>query len=111
MIAVLALAMALLAQSTGLQTFAGSWTAELKGEPLARLDLTFANGESQGQLALAGMHVDANGNVDAVIPDAGHTAPIFDVALRDGVLTFSARDEDDTDRTPTGSRCVSPTGA
>jgi len=98
MLATLALTMALLAQSTGAQTFAGSWTAELNGELLARLDLTLADGGLRGQFALAGMHVDANGNVDALIPNAGHTGPIFDVALRDGVLTFSVRDEDDTDR-------------
>jgi hypothetical protein len=87
-----------LAQSLALQAFAGSWAAELNRQPLARLDVTIVNGEIRGQLGLTGMHVDQAGNVDAVIPGAGHTAPIFDVALRDGVLTFSARDEDDTDR-------------
>ena len=70
----------------------------MKGQPLARLDLTLANGELQGQLGLAGMHMDANGNVDAVIPGAGHTAPVFDIAVRDGVLSFAVKDGDDTDR-------------
>ena len=93
----LVLTTTLLAQ-TPLQAFAGSWTAELKGQSLARLDFTPANGELQGQLGLAGMHLDENGNVAAVIPDAGHTAPASDIAVRDGVLSFAVKDDDDTDR-------------
>jgi hypothetical protein len=85
-------------QSAGVQDFAGTWTATFKGEPLARLELTFSNAELRGQLSLNGMHVDAQGDVDGLIPDAGHTAPIFDVSLHEGVLTFAAKDEDDTDR-------------
>lgn len=98
MLSLIVLASALLGQAIGMQEFAGSWTADLRGESLARLDLAFRDGQLQGQLGLAGMHVDANGDVDALIPDAGHTSAIFDVALRDGVLSFSAKDEDDTDR-------------
>ena len=85
-------------QSTGVQDFAGTWTATFKGQPLARLELTLSNAELRGQLSLSGFHADAQGEVDGLIPDAGHTAPIFDVSLHDGVLTFAAKDGDDTDR-------------
>ena len=98
MLTLLVLASTLFAQSSGLQDFAGTWTADLKGQPLARLELTLRNGQLQGQLGLSGMHVDANGDADAVFPDVGHTSPIFDVVLRDGMLSFAARDGDDTDR-------------
>ena len=97
MLSLIVLASTLLAQSGSLPEFAGTWIAQVKGQPLARLELTVTNGEVQGQLSLAGMHVDANGDVDNLIPDVDHTASIFDATFRDSVLSFATRDGDDTD--------------
>ena len=98
MLTLLVLASTLLVQSSGLSDFAGIWMAELKGQPLARLELTLTNGQLQGQLGLSGLHTDANGDPDATIPEAGYTLPVFDVLLRDGILSFAVKDGDDTDR-------------
>jgi len=88
----------LMSMQSPAQDFAGTWSATFNGEPLARLELSIRNGELQGQLAISGFHVDARGDVDGLISDASRSAPIFDVALRDAVLTFAVRDGDDTDR-------------
>ena len=91
-------AFTMLIQSADVQPFTGSWVAQIKGQTFARLELTIRNGDVQGQLRLTGFHVDANGDVDELIRDDDSTAPIFDVSLRDNVLSFSRKDGDDTDR-------------
>ena len=92
-------AAATILQAAGLQDFAGSWIAQVKGETFARLELTIGTGGVQGRLLLASkIHVDANGEVDGLNPGDTSTASISDVALRDGVLSFSRKDGDDADR-------------
>jgi len=63
-----------------------------------RLELTVTNGEIGGRISLGAVHFGSNGTVEAVTQPAQNFTPIFDVALRDGVLSFARKDEDDIDR-------------
>jgi hypothetical protein len=94
----LVIATTLLSQVTAPQEFAGKWVAQLRDQTFAQLELKVADGQLQGQLSLAGMHVDANGDVDALTGGLDEPVPIFDVALRNGLLSFARKDGDDTDR-------------
>jgi hypothetical protein len=98
MLETLLLATTLLSQVMDPQEFAGKWVAQLRDQTFAQLDLKVTDGQLQGQLRLAGMHVDANGDVDALIGGLGEPVSIFDVALRNGALSFARKDGDDTDR-------------
>ena len=83
---------------TGAQSFAGIWTADLKGDVYIRLELRETNGVLNGQISLGTTHPGNDGVVDTVIETATYFKPIFDVALRDGVLSFARTDEGETDR-------------
>jgi len=87
----------LLAQA-GAQSFAGTWTADLKGDTYIRLELRQTNGVLSGQISLGTTHPGKDGVVDTVIEPATYFKPIFDVVLRDGVLSFARTDEGVTDR-------------
>jgi len=82
---------------TGAQ-FAGTWTASYGGETFVRLELQELNGALTGRISLGSMHVDRDGVVDHVLAPANNFTPIFDVAIRDGMLSFARKDGDDTDR-------------
>jgi len=43
-------------------------------------------------------HVDADGKLDVVIEEATVFTPMFDVVLRDGVLSFAKENDGTTDR-------------
>lgn len=77
---------------------AGHWTAGLGGQTFVRLELHEISGAVSGRISLGDIHVNAHGEVDEVIAPASAFTPIFDVALRDGVLSFARKDGDDTDR-------------
>jgi hypothetical protein len=77
---------------------AGTWTATRNGDTFARLELRETNGALDGRISLGAMHVDKDGVVDEVLKPAVDFTPIFDVSLRDGVLSFARKDGDDTDR-------------
>jgi hypothetical protein len=98
MLSTLLLTATALLQVAAPQDFSGTWVAQLKGQTYARLQLTVSDGKIHGQLSLAGIHVDANGEVDSVTDGFGDPKPIFDVGVRDGILSFARKDEDDTDR-------------
>src|SRR5438128_754930 len=87
----------MLAQA-GAQSFAGTWTAGLKGDTYILLELRETNGVLSGQISLGTIHPDKDGVVDAVIEPATYFKPISDVAVRNGVLSFARTDEGDTDR-------------
>jgi hypothetical protein len=93
---VFAAALFLAAQST--PQFSGTWIAAHSGDTFVRLELHEINGALGGRISLGAMHVDKDGVVDEVLRPAVNFTPIFDVLLRDGVLSFARKDEDDTDR-------------
>src|SRR6185369_12097856 len=80
------------------RSFAGTWTLIIRGQTLARLELTTARDGLAGQISLGAMHVNAEGEVDEVIAPATNVTPLFDLVLRDGMLSFARKDGDDTDR-------------
>lgn len=85
---------------SGVQPFAGTWTAALAGQTYARLELKVTDGSIAGQIRLGAFHVGREGTVEAVnktVQDATAT-PIFDVALRNSVLPFARKDEDEIER-------------
>jgi hypothetical protein len=82
-----------LGQSNG-QTFA-KWTCEYFGRTLARLELQDTAGALTGRISIGAMHVDAEGKLDMVLEEATSYTPIFDVSIRDGVLSFAREEEDD----------------
>jgi hypothetical protein len=87
----------LLGQSNG-QQFAGTWTCEYFGRTLARLDLQDVNGSVTGRMSMGYFHVDPDGKLDVVIEQATVFTPIFDVVLRDGVLSFAKENDGTKDR-------------
>src|SRR5215467_170685 len=86
-----------LGQSNG-QPFAGTWSCEYFGRTLARLDLQDVNGSVTGRMSIGYFHVDSDGKLDVVIEEATVFTPIFDVVLRDGVLSFAKVNDGTTDR-------------
>ena len=86
-----------LGQSNG-QPFAGKWTCEYFGRTLARLDLQEVNKSVTGRMSMGVFHVDSAGKLDAVIEEATVFTPMFDVVLRDGVLSFAKDNDGTTDR-------------
>jgi hypothetical protein len=90
--------LAYLVVQSGAQPFAGTWTADLAGETYVRLELTLTNGEIGGRVSLGAVHFGSKGTVEAVTQTAQNFTPIFDVALRNGVLSFARKDEDNIDR-------------
>jgi hypothetical protein len=86
-----------LGQSNG-QPFAGKWTCEYFGRTLARLDLQDVNGSVTGRMSMGVFHVDSDGKLDVVIEEAAVFTPIFDVVLRDGVLSFTKENDGTLDR-------------
>jgi hypothetical protein len=84
-------------QSNG-QAFAGQWTCEYFGRTLARLDLQDVNASVTGRMSIGYFHVDSDGKLDVVIEQATVFTPIFDVVLRDGVLSFTKENDGTPDR-------------
>jgi len=84
-------------QSTN-QAFVGKWTCEYFDRTLARLELQDVNGSVTGRMSIGYFHVDSNGKLDVVIAEATVFTPIFDVVLRDGVLSFAKLNDGTTDR-------------
>ena len=79
------------------QPYAGTWVADLAGKTYVRLELTVTNGALAGTISLGDIHVDSQGAVDQVTRTPAEGTPIFDITLRDSLLSFSRKDGDDTD--------------
>ncbi len=92
-----AIAMAVSAQAS-VQPFVGTWTEMFGGSIRVRLELRESGGAITGQISQGTTHVDKDGVVDVLIEPASYATPIFDVALKDGVLSFACKDEGETDR-------------
>jgi len=84
----------------GVQPFAGTWTGALAGQTYARLELKVTDGSIAGQIRLGAFHVGHDGTVESVVHTVQDSTPtpIFDVALRNGVLSFARKDEDVVER-------------
>jgi hypothetical protein len=85
------------AQNGG-NTAVGSWSAELEGHSYVRLELHSAAGKLSGTLAVFDIQVDDQGGVRSVGELPHDAIPIFDVSQQGSTVTFSRKDEDDTDR-------------
>jgi hypothetical protein len=85
---------------SGEQPFAGTWTAALAGQTYARLELKVTGGSIGGQIRLGAVHFGREGTVEAVIQTAQDSTPtpIFDVAVRNGRLSFAREDQGAIDR-------------
>jgi hypothetical protein len=85
---------------SGEQPFAGTWTAALAGQTYARLELKVTGGSIGGQIRLGKVHFGREGTVEAVIQTAQDSTPtpIFDVAVRNGRLSFAREDQGAIDR-------------
>jgi hypothetical protein len=86
-----------LGQANG-QPFAGKWACEYFGRMLARLDLQDDHGSVTGRMSIGVFHVDSDGKLDVVIEEATVFTPIFDVVLRDGVLSFTKENDGTPDQ-------------
>jgi hypothetical protein len=87
----------LLAQPAS-QSYVGTWTADLSGQLYVRLELATTDGVLGGRISLGDIHVNSEGDVEAVLNLAQRFTPIFDVVLHDATLSFARKDGDDTDR-------------
>jgi hypothetical protein len=85
---------------SGEQPFAGTWTAALAGQTYAQLELKVTGGSIGGQIRLGAVHFGREGTVEAVIQTAQDSTPtpIFDVAVRNGRLSFAREDQGAIDR-------------
>jgi hypothetical protein len=85
---------------SGAQPFAGTWTAALAGQTYAQLELKVTGGSIGGQIRLGAIHFGREGTVEAVVQTAQDSTPtpIFDVTLRNDVLSFARKDKDEIDR-------------
>jgi|SRR6185436_4950860 len=79
-------------------SFAGAWIEALGSTTHVRLELQERGGVVTGRVSLGFVHLDKEGVVDEVLRPAVNFTPIFDVAVRDGVLSFARLDGNDTDR-------------
>src|SRR5215471_19204656 len=93
-----AAAMTLAVAQSPTSQFAGTWTATLNGKTYVRLELAQLNDDVTGRISLADIHVNADGVVDNILSDLSSSGAIFDVRMRDGVLTFARKDGDQIDR-------------
>jgi hypothetical protein len=80
------------------QPFAGKWTCEYFGRTLARLELQDDHGSVTGRMSIGVFHVDSDGKLDVVIEEATVFTPIFDVVLRDSVLSFTKENDGTPDQ-------------
>ena len=76
----------------------GTWTAQHAGQTFVRLELTENGSSVSGRISLGDMEVDKSGNVRKAAAAPAAMKPIFDVAMKGNILTFSSRDSNDPDR-------------
>jgi len=76
----------------------GQWTAAFGGATWVRLQLTESKGAIGGRISLGDLEVNAQGEVRRASEAPPEFTPLFDVVLRDAVLSFARKDGDDMDR-------------
>jgi hypothetical protein len=95
------LAIALLAGTVGqpINGYSGEWTADYHGTTYVRLVLGGEVGAPQGAMSIGeSIHIDAQGDVDAVAEASSTLARMFDVRWNGAVLSFSVKAGDDVHR-------------
>lgn len=92
-----AAALALTFAQAGGQAYTGRWTAELAGRIYVRLELSLTNGALGGKISLGNIEADAKGEINKVEIAPRESTPLFDVKVRESVLSFSRKDGNDTD--------------
>jgi hypothetical protein len=92
-----ALAAFALGQGPG-STYSGTWIAEFEGTTYVRLELNTVDGGLGGRISLGNIHVDSRGEVDHAEAAPSALTSLFDVSVRDSILSFSRKDGQDTDR-------------
>ena len=95
--AILSVTLALAGGQATSQSYAGTWTAELAGQTYVRLELQVTNGALGGRISLGNIEVDSGGEVKTALAAPNEFTPLFDVVLKDSVLSFSRKDGNDTD--------------
>ena len=90
--ALLTTALVALSLGQSLEPYRGTWIAEFDGAAFVRLELSVAGGALGGRIALGEMEVKAARRA------ADRASPIFDVVVRDAVVSFSHKEGNDTDR-------------
>jgi hypothetical protein len=96
-LAIVSLVFALTFVQAASQPYAGTWTAELAGRTYVRLELQVTNGALGGKISLGNIEVDSQGEVRTALAAPEELSPVFDVVLRDSMLSFSRKDVNDTD--------------
>ena len=94
----LATALVIGATQTPNKAFEGTWTGEHAGQTFVRLELQSAGTGMSGRISLGDVEVDKTGALKTVKAATREATPIFDVAERDGTLTFAHKDGRETDR-------------
>ena len=80
------------------QAYLGQWTAQFGGATYVRLQLTESNGTVGGRISLGNIELTPHGELRRAEEAPSTLAPLFDVVLRDTMLTFARKDVEDTDR-------------
>ena len=96
-----AFAVVLLAVTVGqpFNGYVGEWTADYHGTTYVRLSLGDAAGAPQGTMSIGeSIHIDAQGNVDAVTEAPSTLTRMLDVRWNGAVLSFSVSTGDDVRR-------------
>lgn len=94
---VLAFAMVTLGQPPG--PYSGDWTADFQGTTYVRLALQENAGTPQGTMSIGRtIHVDKQGNVDAVSEAESTLKPMLNVRRSGDVLSFAYPDGDEPTR-------------
>jgi hypothetical protein len=78
-------------------TAAGVWTAEFNGKTFVKVELHVEGAALAGRISESDVHLDDNGDLRSVGDLPADAQRIFNVKQDGAIVTFSARDEDDTD--------------
>jgi hypothetical protein len=79
-------------------TAAGVWTAEFNGKTFIKLELHAEAATLAGTINGGDIQVDDHGDLRHVGDLRADARPIFDVRQQGSTVTFSAKDDDDTDQ-------------
>jgi hypothetical protein len=79
------------------QPYVGTWIAEFEGRTFVKVELTTTEGRLSGAIGLGNIQLDAAGEVKMAESVPTRLSPIFDVVVRDSVVSFIHKDDHDTD--------------
>jgi hypothetical protein len=94
----LAILLAVLLGQAPTQTLPGTWVAEHAGTRFIRLELRAAGDTLGGSIAIGNLRITPQGEIESVTEVPAASTVIFDVVVKNSVLTFARKDQHDTDR-------------